>query len=277
MNKLYACILVFSVNVLNASVLYSQIPDTLDAIGYRCQRDTVYMDDIEIVDDIVPTNGGWRIDSVVAWFGNWSGFVTWGVVPDIHFIVYQDSSGQPVDSPLIEIVVDQSNYTAYIIDSLIPPYPTRWRVELSLPFPVNLDTLRYWVEVQPSCHDFGAHGKTGHQAEVGIGNGQDFYMRDPGVGWLTWETATALFGQPLETGFMLIGVEMGIAEKPTSTPVHHYDLNPTIVNGPLLMPTGEDCKIFDIMGRRVEPDKVKPGIYFIEIDGQITQKVIKVR
>lgn len=55
------------------------------------------------------------------------------------------------------------------------------------------------------------------------------------------------------------------------------DYNATIINGPLLLPEGKKCKVFDIMGRVVMADKIKPGIYFIEIDGKITRKVVKVR
>jgi hypothetical protein len=51
----------------------------------------------------------------------------------------------------------------------------------------------------------------------------------------------------------------------------------TIISGPLLLPEGKKCRVFDITGRVVAPDKMLPGIYFVEIDGHITQKVIKVR
>ncbi len=51
----------------------------------------------------------------------------------------------------------------------------------------------------------------------------------------------------------------------------------TIFSGPLLLPEGKKCKVFDITGRVVMSDKVKPGIYFIEIDGVITRKVVKVK
>ena len=277
MKKLYVCSLLLFINILSADVLYSQIPDTLNPHGYRCQRDTVYEEEADIVDDIVPTNGGWRIDSVVAWFNNWSAFMTWAVVPDIHFIVYVDHGGQPLDSPMVEIVVDQSHYTAYLIDTLIPPYPSRWRLELSMPVSVCLDTARYWIEVQPSCHDWVNNGYTGHMAQVGIGNGQDFYMRYPQIGWFVWETATSLFGEPLETGFMLIGQEMGIEEEPVSKPNNQGEFGTTIINGPLVLPEGKNCRVFDITGRVVVPQHIKPGVYFIEIDGAITQKVIKVR
>jgi len=51
----------------------------------------------------------------------------------------------------------------------------------------------------------------------------------------------------------------------------------TILRGPLQLPEGKKCKVFDITGRVVQPDKIQPGIYFIEIDGVVTQKVVKVR
>ena len=51
----------------------------------------------------------------------------------------------------------------------------------------------------------------------------------------------------------------------------------TILSGPLKLPAGKTCRIFDVMGRVVTPDMMKPGIYFVEVDGKISQKVIKVR
>ncbi len=51
----------------------------------------------------------------------------------------------------------------------------------------------------------------------------------------------------------------------------------TIFSGPLVLPAGRTCRVFDIMGRVVMTDMMKPGIYFIEIDGKISQKAIKVR
>jgi len=51
----------------------------------------------------------------------------------------------------------------------------------------------------------------------------------------------------------------------------------TILRGPLQLPEGKKCRVFDIAGRVVEPDKMKPGIYFVEIDGVVTQKVVKVK
>ena len=54
-------------------------------------------------------------------------------------------------------------------------------------------------------------------------------------------------------------------------------MNQTILSGPLLLPEGKNYKVFDITGRVVLPQNIRPGIYFIEVDGEITRKVVKIR
>ena len=66
-------------------------------------------------------------------------------------------------------------------------------------------------------------------------------------------------------------------EEDQNISIKHTDYNTTIISGPLQLPEGKKCKVFDITGRVVEPDKIQPGIYFIEVDGILTKKVVKVR
>ena len=54
-------------------------------------------------------------------------------------------------------------------------------------------------------------------------------------------------------------------------------LHATIFGGFLQLPKGKKCKIYDITGRVVELTKITRGIYFIEVEGVVTQKVVKVR
>lgn len=56
-----------------------------------------------------------------------------------------------------------------------------------------------------------------------------------------------------------------------------YTNKATILTGPLVLPKNKHCRVFDITGRVIALDKMKPGIYFIEINGVITKKVVKVR
>lgn len=70
----------------------------------------------------------------------------------------------------------------------------------------------------------------------------------------------------------------GIEEQPIVKPIEtHKCLGATIFSGPLQLPKDKKCKVFDITGRVVTPNKIKLGIYFVEVDGKITRKVVKVR
>lgn len=71
---------------------------------------------------------------------------------------------------------------------------------------------------------------------------------------------------------------VGVEEETVIRPIEEHDnFATTIISGPLLLPEGKKCRVFDITGRIVVPENMKPGIHFIEIDGEITQKVIKIR
>ncbi|KPK62122.1 hypothetical protein AMJ83_11595 [candidate division WOR_3 bacterium SM23_42] len=70
----------------------------------------------------------------------------------------------------------------------------------------------------------------------------------------------------------------GVEEWPIAKPIEHDDnITATIFYGPLQLPEDRKCIIYDIAGRVVESDKLQPGIYFIEVDGVVTQKVVKIR
>jgi hypothetical protein len=69
--------------------------------------------------------------------------------------------------------------------------------------------------------------------------------------------------------------EVGVSEG--EIVVEEYECGATLVSGPLLLPEGRKCRVFDISGRIVEPIEVQPGIYFVEIDGSIMRKVVKIR
>jgi hypothetical protein len=72
--------------------------------------------------------------------------------------------------------------------------------------------------------------------------------------------------------------QTGIAVNPVVRQTKKYDfIGPTIFQGPLVISKGKKCKVFDITGCEVKPHLLKPGVYFIEIDEQIIQKVIKTR
>ncbi len=50
----------------------------------------------------------------------------------------------------------------------------------------------------------------------------------------------------------------------------------TIISGPLHLPAGSEYRLYDIAGRHIQQDKLMLGVYFLEIDGVILNKIIKV-
>jgi hypothetical protein len=68
-----------------------------------------------------------------------------------------------------------------------------------------------------------------------------------------------------------------VVEEEKFIPIKETNFGATIISGLLLLPEGKNCKVFDITGRIVVPNQIKPGIYFIQIDGKIKRKVVKVR
>ncbi len=72
-------------------------------------------------------------------------------------------------------------------------------------------------------------------------------------------------------------VDLFIGIEETEVVRHDDFISATIVSGQLSLPQDKSCKVYDISGRQVNPLKLTPGVYFIEIDGHVTQKVVKVR
>jgi hypothetical protein len=54
-------------------------------------------------------------------------------------------------------------------------------------------------------------------------------------------------------------------------------IGPTIISGPLHLPAGKKVRIFDVSGRIIKSNEMNKGIYFIEIEGNQIQKIVKIR
>jgi hypothetical protein len=78
-----------------------------------------------------------------------------------------------------------------------------------------------------------------------------------------------------DMGALYFSQEVGITEEQSKL-LSSYTI-PTIFSGPLILPADMNYTIYDITGRTVDVNRLAPGIYFVEIEGQITQKVIKIR
>ena len=75
-----------------------------------------------------------------------------------------------------------------------------------------------------------------------------------------------------EEGVVLTSIKEDFSAKAVD---HEY--GSTIISGNLFVPTDKQFKVFDISGRQVSPQNIKSGIYFIEIEGRITRKIVKIK
>ena len=81
-----------------------------------------------------------------------------------------------------------------------------------------------------------------------------------------------------ETDIYLIKLapETGIVDN-GDVRIQGYEYGATVICGSLPLPGDKKFKVFDISGREVRTANPAPGIYFIEIEGEVVQKIIKVR
>jgi len=83
------------------------------------------------------------------------------------------------------------------------------------------------------------------------------YVTGPSEGCGTWQDyATVKYSS------------MGI-EEAQAIQIESSYFRPSIVSGPLQLPWGKNPQIYDTLGRIVKPGNIKPGIYFIEIEGVV--------
>lgn len=140
----------------------------------------------------------------------------------------------------------------------------------------------------------------GYTYSFGAGD-QDYYIvRTNADGDMLWSTTVGSSGaersfsiqQTSDQGYIITGYKwsitndydvylvklypdvVGITEQSAGSA---FEYSTTIFTGPLVLPYGKNYKIFDIGGREIKDLNCAPGIYFIEVDSQIVQKVIKVR
>ncbi|MGB3479293.1 MAG: hypothetical protein WBB67_09045 [bacterium] len=73
-----------------------------------------------------------------------------------------------------------------------------------------------------------------------------------------------------------LGTEQRITEKQSESIVT-WPLRSTVYVGPLRAPDNLSYKIFNITGRQIHTLNPAPGIYFLQIDGKIKQKIIKIK
>jgi hypothetical protein len=74
-----------------------------------------------------------------------------------------------------------------------------------------------------------------------------------------------------------VDVPFGTDDDTVETPPEMRRYWTTLIRGPLCLPAGMQCRVFDVSGREVDVNNISPGIYFIEQEGEIIQKIIMIR
>lgn len=93
------------------------------------------------------------------------------------------------------------------------------------------------------------------------------YFTDADTGWAVGNLGTIVHTTNGGTGIIEDAV----------TTIRDIRIGSTITSGPLQLPKIGTCRLFDITGREVHNLNPASGIYFIDVDGVVTQKVVKVR
>ena len=110
----------------------------------------------------------------------------------------------------------------------------------------------------------------------GVGN-DSLYIWDLSAAYDSSKVPWPMFHHdPRHTGRLPLGTGMTVHEGKDRKIETQY-LIPTIIAGQLILPADKKYEIYDITGREVKIDLSVPGIYFIEVDGKITNKIVKIK
>ncbi len=74
--------------------------------------------------------------------------------------------------------------------------------------------------------------------------------------------------------FEYVGIAQDTLDKQPHVPPY---LCATVFSGSLHLPEATNCRVYDIKGDQVTLADITSGIYFLEIDGKVVQKVVKIR
>ena len=71
-----------------------------------------------------------------------------------------------------------------------------------------------------------------------------------------------------------IDIAIGIKEEESPLIEEFF---PSIISGNLYLPEFQNFKVYDVLGRSVDHQRLKPGVYFVKCENGLIQKVVKAR
>ncbi len=134
--------------------------------------------------------------------------------------------------------------------------------------------VSYKERILPSIHNCNIINNNGY----GIYNCNNTYVQATENWWGNSDRVNNFMNNNIAAGFVnydlwLTKPVMVIKEE--KNPIRIKDMTYLIIEASPSI--SDNDKMYDIMGRIIVSDKPPPGIYFIEIDGKITRKVVKIR
>jgi hypothetical protein len=128
--------------------------------------------------------------------------------------------------------------------------------------------------ILPSIHNCNIINNNGY----GIYNCNNTYVQATENWWGNSDRVNNFMNNNIAAGF--VNYDLWLTEpvmviKEEKNPIRKKDITYLILEASPSI--SDNDKMYDIMGRIIVSDKLPPGIYFIEVDGKIRQKVIKIR
>jgi len=255
-------------------------PNSLIPIGLSCRNA------VETVDP--DSNGAHDIFDIVYSLDH----TTFLRSKDIHLFSQHDTS-YPVPAAILEIN-NIGDSLRLVTDNSIPPaINSQWNIAVT-----NHDRVLYPPEActryQTIADSLNADFHLTSKRALAIGNSvaratayqsivfrPDFIIDHPdwpcvGVSYACRYEAAHLQGKHYYSWNELFDGVPGVEEH-ISPFVKKKSLGATIISGPLHLPYGKRCRVFDIIGREVDVNRLTAGVYFIAIDGRIKYKVVKIK
>lgn len=188
--------------------------------------------------------------------------VVWSEYPGSVWGQFVSTSGSTMGSPFLvatDVMVTTSGSTCFNESEYMIVY-CKWALVIS-----EFWGRKYDVSGNPLGDPFRIASPTYSSADGYVVAGDGEYL----CLWSKLLYPADIYGN--------LDVDVGIKNNDTRVIEQGEQYTTTITSGPLMLPDHKKIRVFDITGREVRTANPAPGIYFVELEREVVQKIIKVR